>query len=155
MEDLLYLNSVANKIYLINRSQQFRAQKVLVQAMEKVAGNKDTKIELVLDSEVEGLIGSPMLDGIKILNRVDKSTKEIKIDGLFIAIGRKPSTELIKGIVELDESGYIITNDHMETNIAGVYAAGDIRHKQVRQIVTAAADGAIATTHANTYISKK
>ncbi len=96
-----------------------------------------------------------MLSGIKVKNTITNEQKELDIDGLFIAIGRTPSTGIVKGQIELDESGYIKTNEHMETNVEGVYAAGDIRVKQVRQIITAASDGAIAATHANTHISKK
>ncbi|MDD2227526.1 MAG: FAD-dependent oxidoreductase, partial [Clostridia bacterium] len=74
------------------------------------------------------------------------------VDGLFIAIGRKPDTEPLKGILSLDEMGYIITDENMNTNIAGVYAAGDVRHKTLRQIITACADGAIASVSVNNYL---
>lgn len=154
MEDLLYLESIAKKVYLINRTQKFRAQKVLVEAMNKISQKADAKIVRFLDSQVTKLIGSPMLEKIEITNKVLNTKEEVEVDGLFVAIGRNPSTELIRGVVNLDESGYIITDENMQTNIKGVYAAGDIRYKQVRQIITAASDGAVAATHINTQISK-
>jgi|LGVF01.2.fsa_nt_gb thioredoxin reductase (NADPH) len=155
MEDIMYLNKVAKKIYLINRTRNFRAQEILVKAMNQIVEEPNSKIKVMLDTTVTSLVGNPMLEGAIIKNTASDTSSEIKIDGLFIAIGRKPSTAIIKDVITLDDMGYIKTNEHMETNIEGVFAAGDIRDKQVRQIITAASDGAIAATHANTYIAKK
>ena len=155
MEDIMYLNSIAKKVYVINRSDKFRAQQILVSAMQKAVAQENGKIEVILNSQVTKLNGKFALQSIEVTNSIDGTKREIELDGLFIAIGRKPSTELLKGIVNIDENGYIITDEHMKTNLQGVYSAGDIRQKEVRQIITAAADGAIAATHANNYISQK
>ncbi|MGD9901181.1 MAG: thioredoxin-disulfide reductase [Spirochaetales bacterium] len=154
MEDAMYLNSVAQKVYLINRSAKFKAQQILVDTVEKTVAKENSKLEIILNSQVTKLNGKFMLEGVEITNSVDQTKKELKLNGLFVAIGRTPSTEMLKGVVNLDEGGYIITDENMQTNVAGVYAAGDIREKEVRQIITAAADGAIAATHANNYICK-
>jgi thioredoxin reductase (NADPH) len=102
---------------------------------------------------VEELKGETELTGILIRNvKTDKLT-EIHVDGIFIAIGVEPNTELVEGKIQLDDGKYIITDDKMQTNIPGVFAAGDIRNKVLRQIVTSAADGAVAAYMAEMYIS--
>ena len=155
MEDIVYLSKVAKKVYVINRSEHFRADKILLNAVLKIANQPNSKIEMVTNSGVTKLIGEMVLTGAELTNFVTGDKKHIDIEGLFVAIGRTPSTQIVKGIVELDESGYIKANEHMETSVEGVYAAGDIRVKEVRQIITAAADGAIAATHASQYVARK
>ena len=115
--------------------------------------NPNNPIEILFNSQVVEIEGTDKLSSISVENCLLKETKTIELDGLFIAIGRKPDTEILKG-VELDKNGYIITNEKMETNIPGVYAAGDVRQKQLRQIVTACSDGAIASVNTNEYILK-
>ena len=152
LEDLLYLSKVAKKVYLVHRRDKFRADQVTVDDMEKKLNSKDNNIELVLNSEVVGLKGDQFLEGISVYNKKEKVTRDINLNGLFIAIGRTPNTNIIKEKINLTEDGYIKSNDKMETNFPGVYVAGDIREKEIRQIITAAADGAIAATNANNYI---
>jgi thioredoxin reductase (NADPH) len=155
MEDVAYLNKVAQKVYLINRSENFRADKILLDPVLKLIKEENSKIELLTNSGVTKLNGEMVLTGVEVTNFVTGEKKEIKLDGLFVAIGRTPSTSIVKGVVELDESGYIKADEHMRTNIEGVFVAGDIRVKEVRQIITAAADGAIAATHASQYVGRK
>jgi thioredoxin reductase (NADPH) len=139
--DALYLSKFVKKVYLVHRRVAFRAQAALV---EKLNG---TNIELVLDSVITELVGEP-LSKVLVKNVVTGDEREIDAQGLFVAIGTDPNTSLLVGQVHLDEAGYIITDDNMQTNISGVYAAGDIRMKSLRQVITACADGAIAATDA-------
>lgn len=136
VEDALYLERFASEVYLIHRRDELRASKILADRIKK------SSVKLLWDSVVEELDGTP-LSGIIIKNVKTNAVSSISVKGLFVAIGQTPSTALFEGIT-LDDSGYIVTDDRLETNIKGVYAAGDIRSKRLRQIVTACADGAVA-----------
>jgi len=131
-----YLSKIAKKVYIIHRRDKFRGDKILV---DKLSSNK---VEPVLSSTIEEFKGMP-LNGLKIKDKKDESTKEISVDGLFVAIGTTPNTNLVEGQVKLD-NGYIVTDENMKTNLKNVYAAGDCRSKHLRQVVTACSDGAIA-----------
>lgn len=151
-EDCLYLADIVNKIYLIHRRDEFRGDKhtlLKLKEFEKVG-----KIEFVLNSVVKALNGEDKLISVVVENKIDKTLREIPVDGLFVAIGRRPDTSLIQDIITLDENGYIITDENMRTNIDGVYAVGDVRQKRLRQIVTACSDGAISAVDIIDYISK-
>lgn len=135
--DAIYLSRLCEKVYLIHWRNVFRATKSRIAQLEKCAN-----VEAIYNSRVNSFItDSGKLSGIRLVS--SESAQELKIDGLFVAVGTKPDTSLFIGL-ELDKSGYIITNDRMETSVPLVYAAGDIRSKEVRQIVTAASDGAVA-----------
>ena len=149
LEDALYLSSLAQKVYLIHRRDIFKGDNILVQQVK----DKQDKVEILYNSKIIKLNGEKNLSSIIIEDCITKEEKQINCDGLFVAIGRKPDTEILDNI-DLDENGYIITNEKMETNIEGVYAAGDVRKKQVRQIVTACSDGAIASVNTNEYLIK-
>lgn len=151
-EDCVYLSNLASKIYLIHRRDEFRGDKSTLEKLREF--EKEGKIEFVLNSVVKEIRGEEKLKSIVVENKFDKSCREISVDGLFVAIGRKPDTSLLSGVVNLDENGYIITDENMRTNIPGVYAAGDVRKKRLRQIVTACSDGAIASTDIVDYLSK-
>ena len=151
-EDCLYLADIVNKIYLIHRRDEFRGDKhtlLKLKEFEKVG-----KIEFVLNSVVKVLNGEDKLTSVVVENKIDKTLREIPVDGLFVAIGRRPDTSLIQDVITLDENGYIITDENMRTNIDGVYAVGDVRQKRLRQIVTACSDGAISAVDIIDYISK-
>ena len=151
-EDCLYLADIVNKIYLIHRRDEFRGDNhtlLKLKEFEKVG-----KIEFVLNSVVKALNGEDKLISVVVENKIDKTLREIPVDGLFVAIGRRPDTSLIQDIITLDENGYIITDENMRTNIDGVYAVGDVRQKRLRQIVTACSDGAISAVDIIDYISK-
>ena len=149
MEDATYLTSICKKVYLIHRRNEFRAQDILQEKVFELANQG--KIELVLSSGVEEIVGDNFVESIMVRNYETNDIREIKVDGIFITVGREPDTLSIEAI-DKDEKGYILVNESMETNISGVYAVGDCIKKELRQIVTACADGAIAATKANLYI---
>lgn len=147
VEDALYLSRMCGKVYLIHRRDEFRAAKSLVNKA-KAAEN----IELVLDSVVDKIEGENKVKSISVRNKKDDSVREFGVDGVFFAVGMQPVTAFVDKAVDMDEAGYIKAGEDCATNIPGVYAAGDIRTKQLRQIITAAADGANAVTSVEKYI---
>ena len=152
LEDCIYLSGIAKKVYLIHRRDSFRGDNANIMAFEKASNKENSNIQKVLNSVVVQLLGENKLEAIVCQNKITNETTKIDIDGLFVAIGRKPDTDLLKGIVDLDDYGYILTDEKMRTNIKGVFAAGDVRQKHLRQIVTACSDGAIAGTSAFEHI---
>ncbi|MDD2445229.1 MAG: thioredoxin-disulfide reductase [Clostridia bacterium] len=153
IEDTLYLYDIAKKIYIINRRDKFICEEEPLNKIKTLSNSDNSKIEIILNSVITSLNGDDKLENITVKNKNDNTLKELKIDGLFVTIGRKPDTELLKNTLNLDDIGYILTDENMKTNIDGVFAAGDVRHKTLRQIVTACADGAIASMSINNYIS--
>ena len=147
VEDALFLSKFCPKVYIIHRRDELRAVKVLQDAVFA-----NDKIEIVWDSTVEKILGDHNVEGITVKNIKSGEIRDLSIEGLFIAIGVTPNSEMVKNKVEVNKNGYIITDDAMQTNKPGVYAVGDIREKYLRQIVTAAADGAIAAYAAERYI---
>jgi thioredoxin reductase (NADPH) len=150
LEDALYLSGFANHIYVVHRRDELRAQK----ALQKTAMANE-KIEFVWDSVVETVLGKSFVEGVRIKNTKTEQLRDISVSGVFVAIGITPQTEVVKGKVNIDESGYIITDAFMRTSIPGVFAAGDIVKKPLRQVVTAAADGAVAVYSALSYLREK
>ncbi|WP_448523310.1 thioredoxin-disulfide reductase [Pseudothermotoga sp.] len=143
INDALYLSKIARTVTVIHRRDKLRAVKILQdKALQRL------NIKFLLDSVVEQFVGEKKLEKVIVRNVKTNQTSELHVEGVFIAIGSIPRSDLVKGIVELDENGYIITNEWMETNVPRLYAIGDVRKKNVRQIVTAVADGAIAAVHA-------
>lgn len=136
-EDALYLEKIASKVYLIHRRDELRADKILAERI------KNSKIEVVWNSVVHNLIGEDKLTKIQLKDVKNDSLTEIYADGVFVAIGQIPNSDQFENLNK-DEHGYIVTDELMRTNLTGVYAAGDIRKKTLRQVVTACADGAIA-----------
>lgn len=139
LTDALYLADVAKCVYLIHRRDEFRAEKTLVESAER----KNT-VRIVTNARITELMGDDELTGVKL--EVNGAQRSLDIDGLFVAIGRNPDNGTFG--VALDDAGYIITDEQCRTNIKGIYAAGDCRVKTVRQLTTAAADGAIAVQSA-------
>ena len=152
VEEAMFLTKFASKVKLIHRRNELRAEKLL---QEKLKANK--KIEIVWDSVVEEVIGTnepKAVNAIKIKNVKDKKVKELKVDGLFIAIGHDPATSLFKDQLQMDKEGYLITKpDSTETNVKGVFAAGDVKDKIFRQAVTAAGMGCMSALEAEKYLS--
>ncbi len=146
LEDALYLSNLANKVYIIHRRDEFRGEDKSFNLIKQ----KDN-IELILNSTVTKLISDDKLTGIEVTNK-DGSINTINIDGLFVAIGRVPSNDYYKNIINLDDQGYVIANEDCKTNIPFIFVAGDNRTKEVRQLVTATSDGAVAATNAIKYI---
>ncbi|MDI6601024.1 MAG: thioredoxin-disulfide reductase [Thermoanaerobacteraceae bacterium] len=149
IEDATFLTRYAEKVYVIHRRNELRATKA-----EQDKAFKNPKIEFIWDSVVEEIKGNEFVEGAVIKNVKTGEKKELKLDGIFVAIGNVPDTEFVKGIINLDENGYILGDEEMRTNIPGVFAAGDVRKKSVRQLVTAMSDGAIAAINAEKYLSE-
>jgi thioredoxin reductase (NADPH) len=139
VEDANYLSRMCKKVYLVHRRDSLRAVKSL---QDEVFRNP--KVEIIWDSVVEDIEGKDAVEALKLRNVRTGESSRINIEGVFVAIGINPNTKLVQGVVELSESGHIITDENMNTNIPRVMACGDIREKNLRQVVTAAADGAIA-----------
>lgn len=148
VEDAIFLSRMCSKVYLIHRRNELRATKVL--QTELFAKEN---IELVWDSVVTEITGTEKVDSIRVRNVRTEEEADIAVDGVFIAVGIHPYVELVEGQLEL-EQGYIKAGETCETNIPGVFAAGDVRRKQLRQIVTAAADGANAVTSLERYLTE-
>ena len=142
LTDALYLADIASKVYLIHRRDEFRGSESLVNEVKK-----RNNIELVLNSKVTKLNGDNHLTSIEITNN-DGSTREIPISCLFVAIGQVPVTENFVKLIDVDNNGYAIAGEDMKTKVAGLYVAGDVRKKSLRQLATAISDGAIAATEA-------
>ena len=145
--DALYLSNICKEVYLIHRRGELRASAVYMNAL-KAAGN----VHLVWNSVVSKLLYDKTLTGITVQNVESGETSDIECSGLFVAVGRLPNTALFKDTVELDDSGYIVADESTRTNIPGVFAVGDVRTKALRQIVTACADGAVASKYIEDYI---
>ena len=152
VEEAMFLTKFASKVKLIHRRDSLRAEKML---QKKLMENK--KIEIIWDSIVEDVIGDKEpknVKGIKVKNLKTSKVDEIKLDGLFIAIGHDPATQLFKDQLKMDNEGYLITKpDSTETNVPGVYAAGDVKDKTFRQAVTAAGMGCMAALEAEKFLS--
>jgi thioredoxin reductase (NADPH) len=153
VEEAMFLTKFASKVYLIHRRNELRAEKML---QEKLKANK--KIEIIWDSAVDEVVGTAepkVVNALKIKNLKTNSITNLKIDGLFIAIGHDPATALFKNQLDMDKEGYLITRpDSTETNIPGVFAAGDVKDKIFRQAVTAAGMGCMSALEAEKFISK-
>ena len=154
VEEAMFLTKFASKVKLIHRRNELRAEKML---QAKLKANK--KIEIIWDSVVEDVLGEKnpkSVKGIKIKNVKTNKVNELKIDGLFIAIGHDPATSLFKGQLNMDKEGYIVTKpDSTVTNVPGVFAAGDVKDKIFRQAVTAAGMGCMAALEAEKHLSSK
>ncbi len=146
--DALYLSRLAEKVYLIHRRDRLRAEKIYHEPLMKAEN-----VEFVWDSVTDGIITEEHVKGLRIRNVKTNEAAEIFCDGVFVSIGRKPATDFLGGAVELDSGGYIAADETTRTNVAGVFAVGDIRTKALRQVVTAAADGAVAVHFAEEYLA--
>ena len=147
VEDAIYLAGLCEKVYLIHRRDKLRAGAVLEAQLMKL-----TNVEIIWDSIPLEISGGRAVEKILLKNVKSEEEQELKVDGVFVAIGTQPSTDLAKDLVDMDEQGYVIAGESGETSLVGFFVAGDIRTKQLRQIVTAVADGANAVTSAWNYI---
>ena len=150
IEEATYLAKICSKVSMLVRKDHFRASK----AMQNRLANFDN-IEVLFNHEIEEVVGESVVEGIKIKNNLKSEESVLKITGLFIAIGHTPNTDIFKGLVEMDDSGYIITDKtSTKTNIHGVFAAGDVQDKDYRQAVTAAGTGCMAALDAERYLQE-
>lgn len=147
LEEALYLSKIANKVYLIHRGSMFSGDDKTVELLEK-----QENVEMMMNSNVKALIADDKLKEVKIIDGDDKE-KSLKVDGIFVAIGYIPETQNFAKIIGLDKAGYVKAKEDCETNEAGIFVAGDARTKEVRQLVTATGDGAIAATKAIKYLN--
>ena len=147
--DALTLSRIAKKVILVHRRDTLRATKVYHHSLLNAPN-----IAFCWNSAITELLQNGQLSGVKIHNLLTGEEAEISCDGLFVSIGRAPATKLVEGLLELDESGYIVAGESTETSIPGVYAVGDLRTKALRQIVTAVADGAMAAHSAESYLAQ-
>lgn len=149
IEDALYLSNIASKVHLIHRRDEFRASE---KEVELVKNNPN--IEIHYNSVITEFIGDNHIEKIKLLIN-EEEVKELNVSGVFIAVGQTPSNEIFRGLIDMDDNGYIIAGEDCHTNIEGIYVAGDNRQKELRQLVTATSDGAIAATEAVKYLNNK
>ena len=148
VSDALYLSRLAKKVYLVHRRESLRATKIYHEPLMNAEN-----IEILWNSQISELKYSDRINGAILQSTSDASQQELECDAVFVSIGRKPNTEIFKGILDLDENGYIIADESTKTSIDGIFAAGDVRTKTLRQIVTAVSDGATAAHYAEEYIS--
>ena len=150
IEEATYLAKICNNVTMLVRKDHFRASK----AMQNRLSNYDN-IKVLFNHEVIEVMGENVVDGLKIKSNLTNDVSELKITGLFIAIGHSPNTDIFKGIVDMDDSGYILTDKtSTKTNIPGVFAAGDVQDKDYRQAVTAAGTGCMAALDAERYLQE-
>jgi thioredoxin reductase (NADPH) len=149
VEDAIFLARMCKKVYLMHRRDELRAVKILQENLFKI---EKEKLEILWDTEVKEIIGNNQVEKITIVNNKTNEEKQIELEGVFVGIGTEPNSELIKDKVKCDDNGYVITDEAGETSVKGVYAAGDVKQKSLRQIITAAADGATSVYAAERYI---
>lgn len=147
-EDALFLAKICKKVYLVHRRDALRASMVYQNAL------KDSPVEFLWNSRIEEILHEKKVTGVRLADVKTGEEREIACDGVFVAIGRVPDTAVFEGQVERNEQGYIIADETTRTNVPGVFAAGDVRTKPLRQIVTAASDGAVASKFIEEFIQK-
>jgi thioredoxin reductase (NADPH) len=147
VDEALYLTRFANQVYLIHRRNALRAEKII---QERAFRNE--KIKILWDTVVTKILGESGVEGVELRNVKTREVQTLKVRGVFFYVGLKPNTEFLRGIVKMDEQGYVITGDDMATSAPGIFAAGDVRQKLLRQVTTAVGDGATAAFAAERYI---
>ena len=145
--EALYLSRIAKEVILVHRRDTLRATQIYLKPLQEAAN-----VRILWDSEVEELLGDEVLSEVKVRNLKTGEVQLLEAQGLFVSIGRKPATGLVKDQLTLDGAGYIMAGEDTKTNIPGVYAVGDVRTKELRQIVTAVADGAMAAHVAEQFL---
>ena len=148
--EALHLSRFASKVIVIHRRDQLRATRIL----QEIAFSTPN-MEFLWDTTIERIDGEDQVKKLILNNVKTGKNLTLEVTGIFVAIGFKPDTDYLKGILDLDDIGHVITNENMETNIPGIFAAGDIRHNSGRQVITAAGDGATAAIYAEKYLTEK
>ncbi len=149
LEEGMFLTRFASKVYIVHRRNEFRATNVVQERLKE-----HTNVELILDTAVVDVLGENKVEAIKIKDVNTGEEKAVAVDGVFVYIGKRPSSGLVDAVVAVDERGFIVTDDKMHTNVPGIYAAGDVRQTPLRQVVTAVGDGAVAAVEAGKYIKE-
>ena len=148
VSDALYLSKLCEKVYLIHRRDSLRATKVYHEPLKNAQN-----VEFLWNSTVEEFFGENRLNGVKVKNLITNKIDKYNLDGVFVSIGRSPNTEFLSGVLEL-QNGFIVADETTKTNVNGVFAAGDVRTKALRQVITAASDGATAAHYVEEYLSR-
>jgi thioredoxin reductase (NADPH) len=139
MEEATFLTKFASKVTLIHRRAEFRASKIML-----ARAKANPKIEFALDSAVEDVVGADKVEGVKVKHLPSGAVSDLAVQGLFLAIGHEPNTKFLKGVIDLDEKGYIVCPQHTRTSVEGVFAAGDVTDSRYRQAISAAGSGCMA-----------
>ncbi len=147
VEDAIYLARMCEKVYLVHRRDELRAVKVLQEKLFAL-----DNVEIIWDSGLRKIDGDQFVNGVEIMNYKTNEITVLPVDGVFVAIGSRPNTELLQGKVEMDQKGYIAAGENCMTSVPGVFAAGDLRQKVLRQVITACSDGATAVYAAEQFI---
>lgn len=150
VSDALYLARFAERVYVVHRRDTLRATQVL-----QDAAKQEARIEFVLESVPEEILGEEAVEGLRVKNKKTGASRVLTVNGIFVAVGTTPRSALVRDLVACDANGYIETDAHMRTSVPGVYAAGDVRVTPLRQVITAAADGAVAATMAVEYLMQQ
>ena len=148
--DALHMSRIAKKVILVHRRDTLRATKIYHKQLMNTPN-----VEFMWNSAVTELLHGDKLTGVKVKNLQSGEERTVECDGIFVSVGRKPASELVKGQLALDGNGYILADEATRTEIPGVFAVGDVRVKELRQIVTAVADGALAAHQAEEYLSQQ
>ena len=148
VEDALYLSKIAKKVYLIHRRDEFRATKVYLAPLFA-----KENVEILTSSQVKEILGGESFEGVRVLDLKGDGERDLAVSALFVSAGRVPATAFLGDLIEL-ENGYVVADESTETSIPGVFVAGDVRTKELRQVITAAADGAVAAEAAAKYIAR-
>lgn len=147
-EEATYLSNICKKVTMLVRKDEMRASKAMQHRVSKTAN-----LEVLFNTEIDEVLGSNVVEGVRVVNNQTKEKKDIAVTGVFIAIGHTPNTDIFKGILDMDEAGYLITKGKStKTNLPGVFAAGDVQDKEYRQAVTAAGTGCMAALDAERYL---
>lgn len=149
VEDALFMARIAEKVYLIHRREELRAAAVLQERLRQCEN-----VEFIWNTEVRGFSGEEQLECLKLYNKKEEQEKVLNVNGAFVAVGTIPNTSLVTEILQTDKNGYIIAKEDCVTSVPGIFAAGDLRTKPLRQVVTAVADGANAVTSVQNYLNQ-
>ena len=148
LQDAEFLSNYCSKVYLIHRRDEFRGEDQIVKRLQE-----KENVEFILNTTVQEICGEQMVESLRVLNKVTGEESELAVSGIFVAVGQIAQNEKFADVVQLDEGGFIVAGEDCKTSEAGIYAAGDCRTKEVRQLTTAAADGAVAALAACKYIA--
>lgn len=148
LEDALYLADLASKVYLIHRRDSFRGEETTVARLRE-----RENVEFIYNATVTALLGEKRLSGIEVTDKLSGEKRTLEVKGLFVAVGRIPENESFAALIDVDPAGYAVAGENCHTKVPGIFVAGDNRTKEVRQLVTAAADGAVAATEAVKYLN--
>ncbi|HEY1075047.1 MAG TPA: thioredoxin-disulfide reductase [Patescibacteria group bacterium] len=150
MEEATFLTRFASKVYLVHRREEFRASKIMLEKAKS-----DPKIEFVLNSEIEEVLGEEKVSGLKIKNNQTNEVSTLSVEGVFVAIGHQPNSGFLAGAIEVDATGYVVIKDDYHTSVPGIFVAGDLHDHKYRQAITAAGAGCAAALEAERYLARK